>query len=105
MEVIEPNDQVIPQAIIKKGRPPSARKRKEAIRDLRDGKVTQVDKSWLLGELMRVYAARDTRHGDKLRALELIAKISGYGNKVEEPEDERKAINDLMEDLEKAKVP
>ena len=109
MEVIEPKK---PQAIIdaeavvnfprkKRGPYTQGIRRKKMMRELREGVTQQVDRAWLLAELIQMYYSTTTRGGDKLRALELIARVNGYGGKSqEEPEDERKAIQDLIKDME-----
>lgn len=82
----------------KGGRPPTARRRRQITRQLRTGQAQTVDKAWLLEQLLLVYSTRDCRPNDKIRALELMAKISGYDAK--ESSDEQKALADLIHDME-----
>ena len=81
------------------GRPPNTRRRKQMVKALREGTSEAIDRGWLLEQLLSVYQAGECKPQDRLRALELMARVSGYGNRTEEPEDERKAIADLMADM------
>ena len=83
----------------KPGRIPTTRRRKEMERGLRTGQVDAIDRSWLLEQLLSVYKDASCKAQDRLRALELMAKVSGYGNRAEEPESEREAIAELMESM------
>jgi len=78
------------------GRPPVARRQREQREKLRNG-GEKVDRGWLLEQLLIVYNSRDCRASDKLRALELMAKVSGYD--AEKDVDERQALADLMRDM------
>ena len=111
MVTIEPNDpqsaalleEVAAQANPtrgKPGRPPTTRRRKAVMRELREGQATSIDRGWLLEQLLGVYQDKGCRAPDKLRALELMSKISGYGQRTDEPEDEKAAIAELMADLD-----
>jgi len=85
----------------KPGRPPSARHRRALLKHLRSGEATSVDKGWLIEQFLVMYNARGIRAQDKLRALELLARLSGYSGKEVEPEDEKAAIQALMAEMEK----
>ena len=94
-----PTEQVI--AVLdkpKRGRPKGQKNRQIIVNKLRDG-AGQVDRNWLLEQLLTLYAGRGILARDKLRALELMAKLSGF-DKNETPEDEKKAIADLIKTLE-----
>ncbi len=93
-----PNNSNKPQL----GRPPSRRHRKAVLAHLRSGQATTVDKGWLMEQLLIVYGAHGIRAQDKLRAVELMAKLSGYTGKEAEPEDEKAAIQALMAEMENA---
>lgn len=101
MEVIEPQSDQVKELKYpsRRGRGRKAKQRQIA-RQLRDGVGSAIDKTWLLAELMDMYSSSDLKARDKLSVLEMIARISGYtGKNVEEPEDERAAINELMRDM------
>jgi hypothetical protein len=83
----------------KPGRPPTTKRAREMTEKLRTGESETVDRSWLLEQLLLVYKAKDCRASEKIRALELMAKISGY--EAEQDNDERKALHDLMKDMER----
>jgi len=95
------NDEIRELTPPRRGRPATRQRKLRMARALREGTATTIDKSWLLEQLLRVYN-HEIRPVDKLRALELMARISGYGNRygTDEPEDERKAIASLMADME-----
>lgn len=83
-----------------RGRPALARRKREMMRKLNAGTVEEIDRPWLLSELLRVYGMSGIRPNDKLRALELMSRISGYGGKEIVPDDERRAIEDLMQEMD-----
>jgi hypothetical protein len=58
----------------------------------------QVDQKWLLTELITLYKAPQTK--DRLKALEMIARISGYN---ENNADEKAIVNSLMESMKNEK--
>jgi hypothetical protein len=106
MITVEPNNPVLEVAAqladvtpATGGRPATTRRRKQMVKALREGTSEAIDRGWLLEQLLSVYQAGECKPQDRLRALELMAKVSGYGNRTEEPEDERKAIADLMADM------
>ena len=90
-------DQIRPQR--RRGRPPTAERARRMREQLKLGDASQIDRGWLLEQFMLVYGERDCKPADKLRALELMARISGYGTNTPEPEDEKKAIQDLLNDM------
>lgn len=124
MEIFEPDtteptveSELVEAATPKTGRPASRRKRQKMARALANGDISAIDRGWLLSQLLELLESRQVhtftckhceeknwiegklRAQDRLKTLELIAKISGYQGR-EEPEDERKAFADLMADME-----
>ena len=83
----------------KVGRPRIKQYRRSVAKKLRETQA--IDKVWLMEQLLSVYSARGIRAQDRLRSLELMARISGYTGKDIEPEDEQKAIAELMREMEK----
>lgn len=69
----------------------------ELIKQVEDG-TFQVDQKWLLKELITQYKGDKVR--DKLKALDMIAKVSGYN---EETGDEKAIIASLMESMKDGK--
>jgi len=108
METLEPKlteQEIVEQAKAaanptpgKPGRPAVRQRRKYIAHQLRTGQAQSVDKSWLLEQLLKLYSGKEVKPQEKLRALELMARISGYQGQ-EEPADERKAIQDLLADM------
>ena len=84
------------------GRPKSKQRKEYVIHQLRSGAVDQVDKNWLLVQLVIMYESKGMRAGDKLRALELIARVSGYNGQGGNPEGEKEAFQDLLRDMDEA---
>ena len=84
------------------GRPKSKQRKEYVIHQLRSGAVDQVDKNWLLVQLVIMYESKGMRAGDKLRALEDIARVSGYTGQGGNPEGEKEAFQDLLRDMDEA---
>jgi hypothetical protein len=63
------------------------------VRQIESGEF-QVDQKWLLTELIKLYANDEVK--DKLKCLEMIARISGYK---EGSGDEKAVIQSLMESM------
>lgn len=113
MEVVEPQTPTTPPTKRPVGRPKGTGngtgagggrqliRNRQIARQLRTGQTQTIDKAWLLAELMGMYTDGDLKGRDRLSCLDMIAKITGYtGKNIEEPEDERKALQQLMQELE-----
>ena len=67
----------------------------QLVQQIEDGSFV-VDQKWLLKELVKQYTGDKVR--DKLKALQLIAQISGYK---EDDADERSVVASLRESMKK----
>lgn len=67
----------------------------DLVQQVEDG-TFQVDQKWLLKELITQYKGDKVR--DKLKALDMIAKVSGYS---QDNSDEKAIIASMMESLKK----
>lgn len=65
----------------------------ELVKQIETGSF-QVDQKWLLIELIKLYKDDGTK--DRLKCLDMIAKISGYN---ESNSDEKAVINSLIESM------
>ena len=113
MIVLEPNKN--PESILEQakkdsnptkgqpGRPPRTREKKIMKRKLRQGEVEQIDKPWLLSQLLDVFDEKGIRPSDKLRALELMAKLSGYDGRDSGSETDYEAIQELIDAMDEDK--